>query len=89
MVVIVGLYVDLLILIIALKPSEKNIPLPREARGHIRKIIYSSKDLQLINIIKNLRETVLFVRAFSGSDTSSAFLEKANSKLNLLNSKTN
>lgn len=52
--------------------------------------IYSSKDLQLSNVLKNSKETVLFAHAFSGSDTTSAFFGKGKLQtINLLNSETN
>lgn len=89
-IVVVGQDVDLLTLSISLTPTEKDIRLLREAQSTIKARNYSSKDLQMSNVLKNSRETVLFAHAYSGSDTTSAFF--GNGKLqttNLSNSNPN
>ncbi|KMQ90383.1 hypothetical protein RF55_9871 [Lasius niger] len=87
-VVIVGQDIDLLVLLIALTPENKDIRFWREAQGNIKERKYSSRNIQLSKVLKNSKETVLFAHAFSGCDTTSAFFGKGKSQtMNLFNTR--
>lgn len=85
-VVVVGQDVDLLTLIAALTPEEKTVLLLKEAQGNVPRKIYSSQEIQNSNILRNIKESVLFAHSFSGCDTTSSFYGQGKLKaVSLLN----
>ncbi|KAK3885207.1 hypothetical protein Pcinc_010551 [Petrolisthes cinctipes] len=72
-VVVVGQDVDLLTLITALTPKEKNVLMLKEAQGNIPRKVYNSQEIRQSNILHNIKESVMFAHSFSGCDTSSSF----------------
>lgn len=75
-VVVVGQDVDLLILIIALCPLDKDVRFLRDVQGNIKERAYSSLDIQNSEVLYNCKNNILFAHAFSGCDTTSAFFGK-------------
>ena len=65
-VVVVGQDVDLLVLLVAKTPEDKDVLFLKEAQGNIQRKIYSSHDIQCFGILKNIRDSILFAHAFSG-----------------------
>lgn len=87
-VVVVGQDVDLLILIIALCPLDKDIRFLRDIQGNIKERAYSSLDLQNPEVLHNCKRNILFAHAFSGCDTTSAFFGKGKAQtVNLINTR--
>ena len=75
-VLVVGQDVDLVVLLAALSPDEKDILFLKEAIGNVKQRMYSSRDLQSSSIIRNLKKSILFIHAISGCDTTSGFFGK-------------
>lgn len=75
-VVIVGEDVDLLVLLTALAPDEREIFLVKPKHGKIEKKVYSSKQLQE----SGLKNSILFLHAFSGCDTTSALYKRGKTR---------
>lgn len=67
-VVIVGEDIDLLVLLTALAPQERNIYFMKSGTGKIERKIYSS---HLLQSQKGFQNMILFAHAFSGCDTTS------------------
>lgn len=65
---IVGEDIDLLVLLIALAPQERNIYFLKPGKGKAERKIYCSRTLQSHG---GLRDRILFGHAFSGCDTTS------------------
>lgn len=72
-VLVVGQDVDLVVLLAALSPDDKDIIFLKEAIGNVKQRMYSSRDLQSSSIIRNLKKSILFIHAISGCDTSGFF----------------
>lgn len=86
--VVVGHDIDLLTLLIALSPSDKDSRFLRDAQGNIRQRAYSSHDLQISEVLKGCKDNILFAHAFSGCDTTFAFFGKGKSQtIKLINSR--
>lgn len=75
-VAIIGEDVDLLCLLLALAPSKKNIFLVKPGKGKIARKVYASQQLQSLG----LSNSILFLYAFSGCDTTSAIFNKGKMK---------
>src|SRR5690606_18969032 len=60
-VAVVGQDVDLLVILIALAPEQKNIFFIKESSGTVKRRIYSSKMLQSSDVIHNSKESILFL----------------------------
>lgn len=85
-VVVVGQDVDLLTLITALTPEDKNVLMLKEAQGNIPRKVYSSQEIQQSNVLRNIKESVMFAHSFSGCDTTSSFYGQGKMKaVSLLN----
>lgn len=76
-VVVIGEDIDLLVLLIALAPEERNIHFLKPEKGKIHRRIYYSRYLQSAD---GLRDKILFAHAFSGCDTTSCLYQKGNVK---------
>lgn len=76
-VVIVVEDIDVLVLLIALTPDTKEIYFLKPPRGKTPQKVYSSDSL---DELPNCKENVLFLHAFTGCDTTSAFFNKGKSK---------
>lgn len=75
-VVVVGQDIDLLVLLLGLAPLSKNIFMLKESQGTVKKRVYSTRSLIGGNVVENCRESILFLHAISGCDTTSAFYGK-------------
>lgn len=85
-VVIVGEDVDLLVILTALTGSNPNICFLKQGKGNIDNKLYTPTSLKYSSIV---RDNILFVHAFSGCDTTSAFFNQAKLKfLKLLEKST-
>ena len=73
LVVVVGQDVNLLILITALTPEDKNVLMLKEAQGNIARKVYNSQEIQKSNISRNIKESIMFAHSFIGCDTASSF----------------
>lgn len=71
-VAIVGEDVDLIVLLMALTPTEQNILFVKPSRGKVARKVYSSQQLQTLG----MKDSILLVHAFSGCDTTSAAYRK-------------
>ena len=78
-VTVVGEDVDLLVLLIALTPENKNIYFLKPGSGKIAKKVFSSNDLQKQYF--NIKNTILLAHAFSGCDSTSAIFRKGKLKI--------
>ena len=72
-VVVVGQDVDLLTLITALTPQEKDVLMLKEAQRNVPRRVYSSREIHQSKILRNIKESVMFTHSFSGCDTSSFY----------------
>lgn len=75
-VAIIGEDVDLMVLLMALTPPERQILIIKPSHGNVERKVYSSNDLQS----EGLTNSILFLHAFSGGDTTSASYRKAKIK---------
>lgn len=73
-VVVVAEDIDVLVLLTALTPTNREIYFLKPARGQTSKQVYSNKSLEKTLPIS--KEHVLFLHAFTGCDTTSAFYNK-------------
>lgn len=71
--VVIGEDMDLLIILIARTPIDKEIFLLKPGKGKVEQKIYSSRSFDQH---KNIRDLILFLHAFSGCDTTSALFHK-------------
>jgi len=71
--VVVGEDIDLLVILSARAPNDKEIFLLKPGKGTIERKIYSSRSF---NHQENIKNNVLFLHAFSGCDTTSALFHK-------------
>lgn len=76
-VVIVGEDTDLIILLTALAPSSPHIVLMRPGKGASKNTLYSPNKFKFSDAAKN---NILFLHAFSGCDTTSAFFRQVKMK---------
>lgn len=86
-VVVVGQDIDLLVLLLGLTPLHKNIFMLKEGQGSVNKRLYSTRSLLEGNVVENCRESILFLHAISGCDTTSAFYGKGKVQSILLGKK--
>ena len=78
-VAVVGEDVDLLILMTALTPENRNITFLKPGRGKVPAQHYNSSDLQAS--LGSLKDYILFIHAASGCDTVSSFFGQGKHKL--------
>ncbi len=76
-VTIVGEDVDLLIILTALVGSRTNIYILKPGRGNTESKLYTPTSMKYGSVIK---DNILFLHAFSGSDTTSAFFRQGKLK---------
>lgn len=69
-VAVIGQDVDLLVLLIALTPEDKEIHFIKQGAGKVATAVFSIKDYS------HLKDTILFSHAFTGCDTTSALYGK-------------
>ena len=74
--VVVGQDVDLLVLLIALTPDAMDIRMLKKGNSIVKDKFYSTKDLQNSDLVTDCKKSILFIHAFSGCDTTSAFYGK-------------
>ncbi|GBN79778.1 hypothetical protein AVEN_100264-1 [Araneus ventricosus] len=75
-VVVIGQNVDLLVLLTALTPDSMDILMLKEGKGRIKDRFYSSKDLRNSNLVIECKNSIHFLHAISGCDTTSGFYGK-------------
>ncbi|KAF2902120.1 hypothetical protein ILUMI_04069 [Ignelater luminosus] len=75
-VIIVGEDVDVMVLMVALTPKDKNIYLLKPGKGKNNNVIYSSATEQ--KRYSSIKNHLLFLHAASGCDTTSSFMNKGN-----------
>ena len=80
-VVVIGQDADLLTLLVALTPRNYNITMKKEAQGSVSERLYSSRDIQISQILKEPKNYILLAHAFSGCDTTSCFYGMGKSKI--------
>lgn len=81
-VTIVGEDVDLLVILTALAGSNNNIHFLKQGKGNTENKLYTQSSMKYGSVIK---DNILFLHAFSGADTTSAFYKKGKLKfVNLL-----
>lgn len=85
-VVVVGQDIDLLVLLLGLTLLHKDIFLLKEGQGSVKKRLYSTRSLTEGDVVENCRESILFLHAISGCDTTSAFYGKGKVQSILLGS---
>ena len=78
-VAVVGEDVDLLVLLTALAPEDRNITFLKPGRGRVPARQYSSSDLQAF--LSSLKDYILFLHAASGCDTVSSCFGQGKHKL--------
>ena len=78
-IAVVGEDVDLLILMAALTPENRNITFLKPGRGKVPARHYNSSDLQ--SSLGSLKDYILFLHAASGCDTVSSFFGQGKHKL--------
>ncbi|CAH0388256.1 unnamed protein product [Bemisia tabaci] len=78
---IVGEDIDLLVLMIALTPALSDVLLPKPDKGKYA-ALFSSNQLRTSNA--NLKNSIVYIHAVSGCDTTSAFRRKGKGKIKLL-----
>lgn len=66
--------VDVLVLLTALSPPDREIYFRKPSKGKILQRAYSSKSLE--KILPKCKEHILFLHAFTGCDTTSAFFKR-------------
>ena len=71
-VAVIGEDVDLVVLLVALSPPDRNIYFLKPGRGKVEAKIFSTKQLQELPF----SQSILFLHAFSGCDTTSAIYKK-------------
>lgn len=78
-VTIVGQDIDLLVLVIALSPADKDIFFLKPNIGKIKAKLFSSQNLQMQ--FTNVKSFILLAHAFSGCDTTSSVHGKGKKQL--------
>ena len=74
---IVGEDVDLLIILTALSGSSTNIYMLKPGKGNIENKLYTPSSMKFGSVVK---DNILFLHAFSGADTTSAFFRQGKLK---------
>lgn len=73
-IVVVSEDVDVLVLLTALSPIDREIYFRKPPKGKIPQKVYSSKSIE--TILPKCKEHILFLHAFTGCDTTSAFFQR-------------
>lgn len=77
-VVVVSEDIDVLVVLTALAPTDRKIYFLKPSRGKVNQQIFSSKSLE--KSLPACKEHILFLHAFTGCDTTSAFYNKGKIK---------
>lgn len=77
-VTVVSEDIDVLVLLTALTPNDREIYFQKPPRGNVVQKFFSSKSLE--NTLPKCKEHILFVHAFTGCDTTSAFFNRGKNK---------